>query len=169
VLSIHRRPGATPTDWSTVNLLLVRHADAGERSGWTGPDLLRPLADHGRVQARGLVALLGDRFAIGSIVSSPSVRCIETVAPLAAVLELDVTVDTALAEGADPRVAHDRLFAGGDAAVVLCSHGDVIPGLLEIVAAGGVDLGPSPRCQKASTWVLAGERGVDSASYLPPP
>ncbi|MFN2582854.1 MAG: hypothetical protein ABR498_08965 [Candidatus Dormibacteria bacterium] len=42
-----------------TRLHLIRHADAGDREQWSGPDELRPLSDKGRRQARDLVALLG--------------------------------------------------------------------------------------------------------------
>ena len=54
---------------------------------------------------------------------------------------------------------------------LLCSHGDIIPAVLESLAAGGIDLGPEPRCPKGCTWVLESEHGGDitRVSYLPPP
>ena len=54
----------------------------GSRSAWDGPDEQRPLSKAGRRQAAALAKLLGDE-PIGRIVSSPYVRCRETVAPLA--------------------------------------------------------------------------------------
>ena len=41
-------------------LLLVRHADAGVKGSWDGPDALRPLSPMGRRQAEGLVVRLED-------------------------------------------------------------------------------------------------------------
>ena len=37
---------------------LVRHAHAGNKADWYGPDLARPLSERGRRQASGLVARL---------------------------------------------------------------------------------------------------------------
>jgi hypothetical protein len=34
-------------------LLVVRHADAGDKARWNGPDGLRPLSPVGRLQAEG--------------------------------------------------------------------------------------------------------------------
>jgi 8-oxo-dGTP diphosphatase len=159
-----------------MTLLLVRHAEAESRSGWNAPDVLRPLSSRGRRQASGLVHLLGDRFPIGRLVSSPSLRCIETLSPLAAVLGLTLEVSSALAEGSEPEAAVKMARAGAtppgdEAALVLCSHGDLIPDLLEVLqASDDLDLGRSPRCQKGSTWAFEGKRRhFTTATYLPPP
>jgi len=75
----------------------------------------------------------------------------------------------ALAEEAplDDALALLRKHAHGGA--VFCSHGDVIPMLLEYVAGRGVDLGPRPQCAKGSVWVLEAASGdVTSARYIPP-
>lgn len=154
-----------------VTVLLVRHADAGDRGRWAAPQILRPLTDRGHEQARALVRL-GDRFAIEEIASSPAVRCIETVAALAAVLTLDLHLHVALAEGEAPHAALElaRPAAEPGRALVLCSHGDLIPAVLELLEADGLDLGPAPRVAKASTWVLEGEHGrFHTAQYLAPP
>ena len=54
---------------------------------------------------------------------------------------------------------------------VMCSHGDIIPMLLEHYAARGVDLGMDPVCPKGCTWVLEidGAQDVVAATYLAPP
>ncbi|HSO55029.1 MAG TPA: hypothetical protein VL330_20350, partial [Actinomycetes bacterium] len=41
-------------------LLLVRHADAGDKHRWQGPDRLRPLSLAGQAEAAGLVVRLED-------------------------------------------------------------------------------------------------------------
>jgi len=159
-----------------VTLLLVRHAEAESRSGWDGPDVLRPLSLRGRRQATGLVHVLGDRNVVSRLVSSPSLRCIETLSPMAATLGLALEVAGSLAEGTDPEAAVELARSGaalpGTAgAVALCSHGDMIPAILEVLRAkDGIDLGQQPRCQKGSTWLLEGKRGrFTTATYIPPP
>lgn len=159
-----------------MTLLLVRHAEAESQSGWHAPDVLRPLSSRGRRQASGLVHLLGDRFPVGRLVTSPSLRCIETLSPLAAVLGLTLEVSSALAEGSDPEGAVEigRLGAtppGAEPALVLCTHGDLILKLFEVLQSSDeLELGRSPRCQKGSTWAFEGKRGrFTSAAYLPPP
>lgn len=154
-----------------TRLLLVRHAHAGDRGAWVGDDALRPLSARGVAQAAALPALLGPLVVGGmtTVASSPAERCTATVTPLAAALGTDVAVARDLAEGGDP----GRLLAGIAAVTrptVWCSHGDVIPALLVRLAEAGLDLGPDPRCRKASTWVLDVAAGtVTSARYLAPP
>jgi 8-oxo-dGTP diphosphatase len=152
-----------------VPVLLVRHAVALDRHDWKTDDAERPLRKRGRRQAEALVSLLGDHR-IDRVLSSPFVRCVETVVPLAAARGCPLEETTDLAEGASHEaVALVRSLAGGHA--VLCSHGDVIPRVHEhLVVHDGVDLGHDPRCAKGSVWVLEddGERVV-KAFYIEPP
>ena len=112
----------------TVPLLLVRHAYAGDRKKWEGPDERRPLTGKGRREAAALVDVLAG-FPVERIVSSWYVRCLETVVHLACDRRLPVEVDPALAEGSTPAdiLALARRSAGTVA--VLCTHGDVIENL----------------------------------------
>jgi 8-oxo-(d)GTP phosphatase len=109
---------------STVSIL-VRHASAGDRHDWAGDDRLRPLDDKGRRQAEEIAAVL-DSGDVRRVVSSPYVRCVQTVEPLAAELGLEVELDDRLAEGAGA-AARPLLDEEG---VVLCTHGDVLHELL---------------------------------------
>ena len=148
-------------------VLLVRHADAGERTEWTGPDRDRPLSARGRAQSELLAALLA-RNPVERLVSSGYVRCIETFVPLGARLGLLTETAGWLEEGADPEQALTALLVGGS--VAACSHGDVVSGILFELAERGVALGSRPRMQKGSTWVLEVNEGqVSSARYVPPP
>ena len=146
-------------------VLLVRHAVAEARHRWAGDDDDRPLTDRGRAQAEALVEQLRP-LRPTDVSSSPSLRCVETVAPLAAAAGVALRRAEALAEGngeAAADLVQSLLRAPGTA--VLCTHGDVIP---EVLDALGVDLGG--RCKKGSTWVLdAGDDGHARGRYLPPP
>jgi 8-oxo-(d)GTP phosphatase len=143
-----------------MTLLLVRHAVALRRSDWTKPDHLRPLTPRGAQQADALVAQLA-AFGVDRILTSPSVRCVETVQPLAAELGLPVEELPQLAEGQDAAAA--ELLRGLEGGVVACSHGDVLPALLAVLAPGVVPPAGEVECEKGSTWVLP------EARYLPPP
>lgn len=151
--------------------LLLRHAKAGHRGGWNGPgpDEVRPLSKKGWRQAEGLVALLRP-YGISRLLSSRYVRCAQTLEPLAEALGLEVEGVDELAEGADPRRTRALLHGLNSATAALCSHGDVIPTLLDLLAAeDGLDLPPDYPCAKGSTWVLTYENGRPSGRYLPPP
>ena len=148
-------------------VLLVRHAEAGERAEWPGADRDRPLTDAGRAQAERLAALL-DRHPVDRVLTSGYVRCVETLAPLAARRHVSPEPVGWLEEGADPAEALTALLGGG--CVVACSHGDVVSGILFELADRGIALGSTPRMQKGSAWVLEVEEGrVSSARYLAPP
>jgi phosphohistidine phosphatase SixA len=152
-------------------ILLLRHAKAGQRKKWEGPDHLRPLSKKGWKQAEGSVELLAG-FDIDSILSSPFVRCVQTVQPLAEQRGLKIEETDDLAEGASPPavVALARRLAPTTA--VLCTHGDVIPDLLEGLARShGLRLPEDYPCAKGSVWVLEADAGgaFTEARYLPPP
>jgi phosphohistidine phosphatase SixA len=108
-----------------VTSVLVRHASAGDRRDWDGDDRLRPLDGRGRRQAAELVELLRP-FAVRRVVSSPYVRCVETVEPLAAALGLPVERDERLAEGA----GRAALGLVREAGTVSCTHGDVVEDII---------------------------------------
>ncbi len=106
-----------------MTVVLLRHASAGDRAEWDGDDRLRPLDKKGRKQA----AALRDRLlaaGVTRVLSSPYIRCVETVEPLG----LDIELDERLAEGA-PRYETLALLADADGAVA-CTHGDVIENVL---------------------------------------
>ena len=105
--------------------VLLRHASAGHRLDWEHDDHLRPLDARGLRQSADLVELLRP-FAVRRIVSSPYVRCVQTVEPLAAALGLQVEQDDRLEEGAGAASAALLREDG----VVCCTHGDIVEALL---------------------------------------
>jgi phosphohistidine phosphatase SixA len=150
---------------------LVRHAVAQSRAEWGDePDELRPLTKRGERQAAGLVDVLR-KSDVRRILSSPAVRCIDTVAPLAKELGLEVKVADELAEGAGARSAYDLVLdvgtRKGDS--VLCTHGDVVPEVLRRVARDSAGLPDELRWAKGSTWALEtdGDK-ITEGRYLPP-
>ena len=108
---------------------LVRHARAGHRESWAGEDdRLRPLDERGQRQAEGLVAQLAERD-FSRILSSPYVRCVQSVEPLAEARALTVEAADELAEGAGEAAALE-LFRSLDELAVACVHGDLAAALL---------------------------------------
>ncbi len=157
-----------------MDAFLVRHAHAGDRRKWKGPDDIRPLSEKGWRQAEGLVAVLSGE-GVSRLLSSPSLRCVQTVEPLARRLGLEIEETVALAEGVDARdvvgLAREVSTGPDDGAVVLSTHGDVIPTLLDALArADGLVLPDDYPCAKGSTWRLRSEGGrFVKAEYIPPP
>jgi broad specificity phosphatase PhoE len=153
-----------------MTLFLVRHAQAGSRAESNLPDdTLRPLTREGRHQAAALAGLLDDMGAT-SVYTSPYRRCVQTAVPLGAHLAVPVIETDDLGEGpADDAIQLVRKLANDSAA--LFSHGDIIPAVLEhLVANDSIDLGPSPRCQKGSIWMLETNGFSDTfvkATYVP--
>jgi 8-oxo-(d)GTP phosphatase len=148
---------------------LVRHAKAGDRAKWTEDDLLRPLSKAGLRQAEALV----DAFSSGvieRILSSPAIRCIETVKPLADRRGLSIEPRDELLEGAPLAGLLGMLDEVESHASVLCGHGDLIPAAIEHLERRGVAIGAERGWKKGSTWVLGREAGlIVRATYLPPP
>jgi 8-oxo-dGTP diphosphatase len=148
---------------------LVRHAKAGRRDQWRGPDEARPITRRGRRQADRLV----DRFRgleVRRILSSPLVRCVQTVDPLARARGLIVETVEELAEGVDLAETLDFVLSLEPAPVVLCGHGREIEALVREFEAAGAFVEGSRGLAKGSVWVL--ERRDDrviSARYLPAP
>lgn len=153
---------------SSTTLYLVRHAKAGERSKWTEDDRLRPLSKRGRRQAERLVGLFEGR-SVERVLSSPYDRCAQTVRPLALAREVPIETDEALAEGAELSVTLSLLQASSDGSV-FCSHGDVIPAVIEHLSRQGMTIDGELACRKGSLWVLERTEGRFSrAQYEPPP
>ncbi len=149
-------------------IFLVRHAKAGNRNAWKGPDAERPLTPAGNRQAAAITAMLA-AHPIARIVSSPYLRCRQTVAPLGDTLGIAVEVDDGLAEGSSPGEVQALIDAYGPGGLVLCSHGDVIGDILHRVASEGADLDHPGRLAKGSVWVLEVREGrVHRGRYAPP-
>ena len=148
---------------------LVRHAKAGDRRTWTGDDLSRPLSKSGRRQAKALVRVLSSR-AVARILSSPAIRCVDTVRPLADQRGLPVEPRDELLERAPLSALFELLVELRSTPSVLCTHGDLIPAAIEHLEAEGALVGPDRGWKKGSVWVLEREAGmVVRATYIPPP
>jgi broad specificity phosphatase PhoE len=160
-----------------VKLYVVRHSHAGSRSNWSGDDRLRPLSKKGRRQAASLATRLadirsdtGDGGRVTRLISSPSVRCVETLEPLAEQLSLPIEEDSRLAEGSngDAALALAQELQQAGTVTVLCSHGDVIPELLWKLKANGTVFHDELTWPKGSVWVLDGDAAHwTDAHFLP--
>jgi len=135
---------ATQLRKRTRALVVLRHAKACPRRAWKGEDRARPLERLGLDQAQRLLPVLA-AWDVTRVVSSSSMRCVQTVAAYAdahghrlqatdALTEEDATADA---------VAHlvGELLAGGDGAV-LCTHRPVLPAVLDAAGVGPESLDP---------------------------
>ena len=146
---------------------VVRHAHAGDRSAGTHDDDLRPRTDRGCGQAERLPGALAAEPPV-LICSSPSLRCIATVLPLARHRRLPVVTLDALYEGGNAASVLQRLATGGSP-VVACTHGDILADLLGLIISSGVPLA-AQRAEKGSTWTIEVDGGrITAARYAPPP
>ena len=153
----------------TGTLFLVRHATAGERTKWTGNDAVRTLTKKGRRQSQALAEYLYPH-GIERIYSSPYVRCVESMEPLAEMTGAKIIEHDALGEGPDVDAAYDLCdqLVGHNA--VLCSHGDVIPAVINRMMWAGLTLESRFYCSKGSIWEVGLEGGrFTTARYVPPP
>lgn len=154
---------------SKPHIRLVRHAEAGHRRTWTGDDRTRPLSVEGRQQALAI----RERYADGGldrILSSPYVRCVQTVEPLSAATGIEIEEHPALGEGADPKTTAALLKELTGSRSVICTHGDVITEVMGYLARRGLELDQPFNAQKGSAWKLSGPNGrLTKAKYQAPP
>lgn len=151
-----------------VPIFLVRHAKAGSRSEWHDDDLVRPLSKKGWAQSRALASRLRVLSPV-ALLSSPYVRCRQTLEPLSEMLALPITDNDALTEGAR---FEDTLELLGTVSnfTVLCSHGDVIPVTIDALVRRGMEMHGDPDWRKAATFVLYRQDSrFVSAECWPPP
>ncbi|MHB8465889.1 MAG: SixA phosphatase family protein [Acidimicrobiales bacterium] len=153
-----------------MTILLVRHARAGRRDKWRGDDRLRPLTKRGRAQAEALAVQVAPWLGENpELLSSPWLRCVQTLGPLAEPTGSEIGADDVLGEGMGTKAVEALAGWLKPHTVVVCTHGDVIEAILAALAEGGVDLGRNPRTAKGSVWVLDGDAwSVHAAKYLAP-
>ena len=147
----------------------VRHAKAGSRGHWQGDDRVRPLSKKGMKQAEGLIDVMKP-FKISAIYSSPYLRCVQTVEPLARDRDLEIHETPALSEGRGLPGAFEFI---GDAAlddVVLSTHGDIVWELVEDLVRRRVIRAGEGGYDKGSTWMVEveDEKPV-RARFIPAP
>lgn len=130
--------------------VLVRHAHAGSKTLWHGPDADRPLSTIGRSQADNLVAALAG-IEIRALLSSPTVRCRGTLAPLAAARGLTIEDHCLLAPGAPVDQLFAALCAPDIEGTLWCTHGEVLDNL---AAHRPARLPPATKTAKGGAWII---------------
>jgi 8-oxo-(d)GTP phosphatase len=152
----------------TVPLILVRHASAGRKAGWPGDDQSRPLDARGAADAQALAGLLACFAPTARVISSPALRCSDTVRPFAAGFGGTVEAEACLApyrrspgysSRTDLADALRRLLSAIVAArqpAVLCLHRENLPDVLAAAcsALGATAAVPTdPALPKGGFWV----------------
>ena len=122
----------------TFPVIVARHGKAVPPGTWDGPDATRPLMHRGTDQAATIAPAMA-AFAPEKIISSTAVRCVTTIAPLAALTGLPIKETDAISQEAYevnesrvPELVAKRLKR--KTAVALCSHGPVIPQIIREIA-----------------------------------
>ncbi|SEB97119.1 8-oxo-dGTP diphosphatase [Paramicrobacterium humi] len=122
----------------TFALIVLRHAKATPRGDWDGSDASRPLTEKGVRQAASVVPSIR-AWAPAKIVTSSAVRCVTTVAPLAAAAGIEPKKTDKISQDAWEQGESDVRGVVGKrvrkrATAVLCSHGPVLPDILREIA-----------------------------------
>jgi len=155
---------------STTFVSIIRHAQAGDRDRWRGPDGARPLTAAGRRQARRIAELLANEPFV-QLLSSPFARCVQTLEPIAHARRLPIEPRDELAEG-QPWEYIEKLALEAEAAgpTAVCVHGDGIRTMIEALIDRGIVGDTSGDVRKGSTWVLGVSDGaIVSARHMPAP
>jgi len=152
----------------TVPLIVARHASAGRKADWAGDDFASPLDAAGEADARVLAGLLACFAPAARVISSPALRCTETVRPYAEGSGGTVEAEACLVPyGRSPDFSSRTEQAGAlrhllsalvaqRRPVVLCLHRENLP---EVLAATCAALGTpaavpaDPSLPKGGFWV----------------
>jgi 8-oxo-dGTP diphosphatase len=151
-------------------ITVIRHAEAGNRDRWTAPDDLRPLSRGGRLQAQRIAErFAGEPFV--QVMSSPFVRCVQTVSPLADARGLSVELRDDLAEGQPTGYLEKAILeAEGAGPTAICVHGDAVRALLGDLIERGIARRVSRATKKGAAWVLEVRDGaIVAARHVPAP
>ena len=129
-------------DRPTLQLHLLRHADAGDPEAYRGPDAERPLSAKGKAQAQRLGSFLTDvGFAPDAVISSPKVRARQTAELAADGWKTDVRIDDRLAAGFDLADVDAILAdAGSPTKPVLVGHDPDFSDLLSTLVGASVTM-----------------------------
>jgi len=150
-----------------MSLFLVRHAKAGKRSQWDDDDSLRPLVAEGVRQSEVIAEAIAALHPT-VLFSSPFLRCVQTLEPLGKAVGLPVVAHELLAEGVDFIGTVDWMHTLADGAV-MCSHGDVIPEVIDALERRGMEVSGFRESRKGSVWVLERHNNVFTGGHAWPP
>ena len=124
-------------------VVVIRHAKAVARANFDGEDLERPLSPVGVARAAELVPLLGT-YGVRRVVSSPAIRCTQTVEPYAHAISTFLEIDDRLTEEARASQVERSVLALLDRKkpVAVCTHRPTLPWVFEVIGGPTYDLAP---------------------------
>jgi phosphohistidine phosphatase SixA len=151
-------------------LSVVRHAEAGDRERFVGDDSLRPLSRQGRRQANALAKRFGESSL--DLITSPYLRCVETLSPTSSRLRRAMMLASWLVEGepADGALSQLIELTGEIGGLVACTHQDLMVGMFDVAIAAGAVPSSQPIFEKAATaeFTIMGGKVV-AVSFVAPP
>lgn len=122
----------------TFPIIALRHGKAVSPGTWDGPDATRPLLHRGIEEATSIAPAIA-AWAPQKLISSTATRCLATIEPLAELTGLEVRAISAISQDAYEdgtskvkKVVRKRLEKRMP--VVLCSHGPVLPQIIDAIA-----------------------------------
>jgi 8-oxo-(d)GTP phosphatase len=156
-----------------MRLIVVRHGQAVPKRDWTGIDHERPLVARGHRQAERLAKLIGANRPV-RVISSPALRCVQTIHPYADKHGVTIELSEQLATDAH-HTALDlcRQLMSPDPAhtnIVLCTHGEVLVELLPQLSKQSTrKLAHRPPGAKGAAWILQyRQHKLTRIDYHPP-
>ena len=156
-----------------MRIIVVRHGQAEAKKGRREPDADRPLVARGRRQADRLGKVIGGGRP-RRVISSPALRCVQTVQPFADERNLVVERSEQLSRDAGKaavELCQELLLSEtDDSTVVLCTHREVLVELLpQLAKESGRKLGHRPPGAKGGSWILRFRAGrLEKIEYHPP-
>ena len=138
--------------------VLVRHAHAGSKRRWPGPDDERPLSRRGQRQAAEVARLLR-HLGVTRLLSSPTVRCRQSLAAASDLLWLPIEPVQELSVAASPDDLLQLLASPRVDGSALCTHKETLRTLSRAWASSSwAGSGAAPpdlsRTPKAASWVV---------------
>jgi 8-oxo-dGTP pyrophosphatase MutT (NUDIX family)/phosphohistidine phosphatase SixA len=122
----------------TFPIIALRHGKAVPPTSWDGPDATRPLLHRGLEQSQNVAPAVA-AWSPKKLISSTATRCLATIEPIAVLTGLPVKQAVGLSQDAyeDGTAKVRRIVAKRlrkQESVVFCSHGPVLPEIIDAIA-----------------------------------
>lgn len=143
---------------NTNPLILLRHAKAITRDEWQGDDDDRPLDNLGQNQALRLLSIY-QVYNLNEIHTSDSVRCYDTVEPMAKSLKIKLEVTSKLSETVyrkdkDQAIEYAKQVLKEDKNSLICSHNPILPKILNKLTKKSEIETNDQKLSPADCWVI---------------